>query len=69
MLGVGQVQIADFESTIVLAEYLFKMSDHSPTDWQIKGVAVASYTVAVIGKFLQLMGKRMRKEAYTIQQL
>lgn len=45
------------------------MSDHSPTDWQIKGVAVASYTVAVIGKFLQVMGKRMRKEAYTIQQL
>jgi hypothetical protein len=52
ILGIGKVQIADFKSTIVLAEYLFKMSDHNPTDWQIKGVAVAGYTVAVLGKFL-----------------
>lgn len=27
------------------------MTDHNPTDWQLKGVAVAAYTVAVLGKF------------------
>jgi amino acid transporter len=35
----------------VLAQYLFKMTDHNPTDWQLKGVAIAGYTVALLGTF------------------
>lgn len=33
---------------LVLAQYVFKMTDHTPTDWQTKGVAVAGYTLAII---------------------
>ena len=29
-----------------MAEYLFATNGHTPTDWQLKGVAVAGYTVA-----------------------
>ncbi|KAK5994102.1 High-affinity methionine permease [Cladobotryum mycophilum] len=32
----------------VMAQYIFKMSDHSPTEWQLKGVAVAAYTLVVL---------------------
>ncbi|CAG7927736.1 unnamed protein product [Penicillium olsonii] len=33
---------------IVLAQYLFKLADSEATPWKLKGVAVASYTVAVL---------------------
>jgi amino acid transporter len=32
----------------VLAQYLFQINGHKPTNWQLKGVAVAGYTVAVL---------------------
>lgn len=38
-------------NAIVLAEYLFGLAGSSYTDWQLKGVAVAGYTVALIGIF------------------
>ncbi|KAM0251463.1 hypothetical protein ACHAQJ_008171 [Trichoderma viride] len=49
-----QTVILSFSSgnSYVLAEYLFKMTDHSPTDWQLKAVAVAGYTVAVLAVIL-----------------
>lgn len=39
---------ADFS---VLAQYLFELAESDYTDWKLKGVAVASYTVAVLGLF------------------
>ncbi|RFU80397.1 high-affinity methionine permease [Trichoderma arundinaceum] len=46
-----QSVILSFSSanSYVLAQYLFKMTDHSPTDWQLKGVAIAGYSVALLG--------------------
>ncbi|KAJ9130961.1 High-affinity methionine permease [Pleurostoma richardsiae] len=35
-------------NAIVLADYLFSISGHAGTDWEIKGVAVAGYTVVTI---------------------
>ncbi|KAL7941871.1 amino acid transporter [Trichoderma barbatum] len=45
-----QSVILSFSSanSYVLAQYLFKMTDHTPTDWQLKGVAIAGYTVALL---------------------
>ena len=34
---------------LVLANYLFRLGQSEPTDWQSKGVALASYTVACLG--------------------
>ncbi|KAI5863700.1 amino acid transporter [Durotheca rogersii] len=33
-------------NAIVLARYLFRAAGQTPTDWQLKGVAVAAYTLA-----------------------
>ncbi|KAI2631347.1 amino acid transporter [Hypomontagnella submonticulosa] len=40
--------ILSFSSSnaIVLARYLYQIAGSKPTDWQLKGVAIASYTVA-----------------------
>ncbi|KAI1097552.1 amino acid transporter [Jackrogersella minutella] len=35
-------------NAIVLARYLYQIADSTPTDWQLKGVAIAGYTVATI---------------------
>ncbi|ORY64479.1 amino acid permease-domain-containing protein [Pseudomassariella vexata] len=35
-------------NAIVLANYLFQCADTKGTDWQVKGVALAGYTVAVL---------------------
>ncbi|EGO55774.1 hypothetical protein NEUTE1DRAFT_47799 [Neurospora tetrasperma FGSC 2508] len=35
-------------NAIVLAQYLFRINGHSPTAWELKGVAVAGYTVAAL---------------------
>ncbi|KAH8200353.1 hypothetical protein TruAng_005506 [Truncatella angustata] len=32
----------------VLAQYLFRINGHAPTSWELKGVAIAGYTVAVL---------------------
>jgi hypothetical protein len=36
-------------NAVVFAEYLFGIAGSSYTNWQLKGVAVATYTVALIG--------------------
>ncbi|OIW32946.1 high-affinity methionine permease [Coniochaeta ligniaria NRRL 30616] len=48
-----QTVILSFSSSnaIVLAQYLFRINGHVPTNWQLKGVAVAGYTVAVLFVF------------------
>lgn len=33
---------------VVLANYLFEISGKAGTDWQVKGVALAGYTIAVL---------------------
>ncbi|KAJ4299632.1 hypothetical protein N0V90_004878 [Kalmusia sp. IMI 367209] len=45
-----QTVILSFSSgnSIVLAKYLFAMNGHTPTNWELKGVAIAGYTVAVL---------------------
>ncbi|KAI5461703.1 amino acid permease-domain-containing protein [Mariannaea sp. PMI_226] len=35
-------------NAIVLAQYLFKIGTHVPTNWELKGVAIAGYTLAVL---------------------
>lgn len=35
-------------NAIVLSEYLWKINGHSPTSWEQKGVAIASYSVAYL---------------------
>ncbi|KAJ9161570.1 High-affinity methionine permease [Coniochaeta hoffmannii] len=48
-----QTVILSFSSSnaIVLAQYLFRINGHHPTDWELKGVAIAGYTVAVLFVF------------------
>jgi hypothetical protein len=36
-------------NSVVLAEYLFALAGASYTNWQLKGVAIAGYTLAFIG--------------------
>ncbi|CAK7234978.1 hypothetical protein SCUCBS95973_009114 [Sporothrix curviconia] len=45
-----QTVVLSFSSSnsIVLAEYLFKANGHTATAWQLKGVALAGYTVAFL---------------------
>ncbi|KAL1623927.1 hypothetical protein SLS56_008051 [Neofusicoccum ribis] len=45
-----QTVILSFSSSnaVVLAQYVFRMTDREGTDWEMKGVAVAGYTLAVI---------------------
>ncbi|KAE8149928.1 amino acid permease-domain-containing protein [Aspergillus avenaceus] len=45
-----QTVLFSFSSSnaVVLAQYLFKLAEAESTDWKLKGVAVASYTVAVL---------------------
>ncbi|KAK0642550.1 High-affinity methionine permease [Lasiodiplodia hormozganensis] len=47
-LNIGQMIGTGVFSTL-LAQYAFKMSpDYSPSDWEQKGVAIASYTLAIV---------------------
>lgn len=45
-----QSVILSFSSgnAIVLSNYLFRINGHVPSNWELKGVAVAGYTVAVL---------------------
>lgn len=45
-----QTVIFSFSSgnAIVLAQYLFRINGHTPSAWELKGTAVAGYTVAVL---------------------
>ncbi len=42
--------ILSFSSSncIVLANYLFQINGHAPTDWELKGVAIAAFTVVTL---------------------
>jgi amino acid transporter len=35
-------------NSIVLSEYLWKVNGHSPSNWELKGVAIAGYSVAYL---------------------
>jgi amino acid transporter len=35
-------------NAIVLAEYLYKANGHSPSSWELKGVAIAGYSIAYL---------------------
>ena len=41
---------------LVLAEYLFRVNGHTPSNWELKGTAVAGYTVAVLRRSLRICG-------------
>ncbi|KIH93274.1 hypothetical protein SPBR_02451 [Sporothrix brasiliensis 5110] len=45
-----QTVVLSFSSSnsIVLAQYLFRANGHTPTNWQLKGVALAGYSVAFL---------------------
>lgn len=49
-------------NAIVLAEYLFGLAGASYTPWQLKGVAVAGYTVALIGIYFCGLDLKISKE-------
>ncbi|KAF4634698.1 hypothetical protein G7Y89_g3408 [Cudoniella acicularis] len=34
--------------SVILAQYLYKINGHTPTNWELKGVAIAGYSVAVL---------------------
>ncbi|KAG9229484.1 LAT family L-amino acid transporter [Amylocarpus encephaloides] len=46
----AQSVILSFSSSnaIVLARYLFRINGHAPSDWELKGVAIAGYSIAVL---------------------
>ncbi len=35
-------------NSIVMADYLFAIGNHTPSNWEIKGVAIACYTAAFL---------------------
>jgi hypothetical protein len=35
---------------LVMAQYLFKIGDHTPSAWEAKGVAIACYTLVTLCK-------------------
>lgn len=39
---------------VVLAQYIFRMTDREGTDWELKGIAVGGYTLAVIRKWFSV---------------
>lgn len=45
-----QFVVLSFSSgqAIVLAEYLFRINGHTPSNWELKGTAVAGFTVSVL---------------------
>lgn len=47
-----QSVILTFSSSnaIVLSNYLWRLAEKEPSDWEIKGVAIAAYTLAVFCK-------------------
>lgn len=32
----------------VVAEYIFKMTDHTPSNWESKGVGIAALTIIIL---------------------
>ena len=42
-------------SLVVLAEYLFRINGHTPSAWELKGTAIAGYTVAALRRTLCLL--------------
>jgi Amino acid permease len=57
-------------NAIVFAEYMFGLAGASYTDWQLKAVAVAGYTLALIGLWAYSSGDSKRYELkFQIEQL
>ena len=48
--------MAHLSKISVLAEYLFRINGHTPSAWELKGTAVAGYTVAVLRKYPFIFG-------------
>lgn len=46
--------VAALTRYIVLSRYLWRIAGKTPSDWEMKGVAIAAYTLAVICKFSSL---------------
>lgn len=48
----AQAIILSFNSSnaLVLSQYIFKLANHTATAWQLKGVAIAGFTVIVLSK-------------------
>jgi hypothetical protein len=44
------ILIPGISDRLVLAQYLFRLAEAQSTPWKLKGVAVASYSVAVLGE-------------------
>lgn len=40
----------DANARLVMANYLIAISGHEGTNWQVKGTALACYTLATLGK-------------------
>lgn len=58
-IGESQKRVFDWLTSelVVLAEYLFRINGHTPSAWELKGTAVAGYTVAVLRSFLFICGR------------
>ena len=53
-LSVWTNKRSGLELLVVLAEYLFRINGHTPSAWELKGTAIAGYTVAVLRRTLSL---------------
>lgn len=45
----------DANACLVMANYLIAISGHEGTNWQVKGTALACYTLATLGKLSALI--------------
>jgi hypothetical protein len=54
-----QTVILSFVSSnvIVVSQYIFRMVDTTPTDWQFKGVGVAALTVITLREWVWRRGR------------
>ena len=41
---------------LVLADYLFRINGHTPSNWELKGTAVAAFTISVLRKIICICG-------------
>jgi hypothetical protein len=58
-LVCASILIPGISDRLVLAQYLFRLAEAQSTPWKLKGVAVASYSVAVLGEIAYLIAVRM----------
>lgn len=46
-------------NAVVFAEYLFNIGNYDYTGWQLKGVAIAGYTLTLLGLFSAILRMRI----------